>query len=105
MCPKALEEGFKQYPNVKAVIVVHLYGLSAEMNEIVSLCKEHDVALIEDAAESLGSTYKGRQTGTFGDYGIFSFNGNKIIKTSSGSMFVSNNEEKVEKAKYWATQA
>src|SRR5699024_10169621 len=105
MCPKALEEAFKQYSNVKAVIVVHLYGLSAEMDEIVALCKEHDVALIEDAAESLGSTYKGRQTGTFGDYGIFSFNGNKIIKTSGGGMLVSNKEEMIEKSKFWATQA
>ena len=105
MCPKALEQAFKKYPNVKAVIVVHLYGLSAEMDEIVALCKEHGVALIEDAAESLGSTYKGRQTGTFGDYGIFSFNGNKIITTSGGGMLVSNNEEKIEKAKFWATQA
>src|SRR5699024_6839549 len=102
MCPKALEEGFKQYSNVKAVIVVHLYGLSAEMDEIVALCKEHDVALIEDAAESLGSTYKGRQTGTFGDYGIFSFNGNKIITTSGGGMLVSNNELIVKKAYYCA---
>lgn len=105
MCPKALEEAFEKYPNVKAVIVVHLYGLSANMDEIVALCKKHDVILIEDAAESLGSKYKGKQTGTFGEYGIFSFNGNKIITTSGGGMIVSNNEEKMEKVKFWATQS
>lgn len=71
MCPKALEEAFAKYPNVKAVIVVHLYGLSADMDKIVALCNKHNVALIEDAAESLGTYYKGQHTGTFGDYGIF----------------------------------
>ncbi|MCG4585613.1 aminotransferase class I/II-fold pyridoxal phosphate-dependent enzyme, partial [Anaerosalibacter bizertensis] len=75
MDPKALEEAFKKYPDVKAVIVVHLYGLSANMDKIVELCKKHNVVLIEDAAESLGTTYKGKHTGTFGDYGVFSFNG------------------------------
>ncbi len=88
MCPKALEEAFKKYPNVKAVIVVHLYGLSADMDKIVALCKKYDVSLIEDAAESLGTYYKGKHTGSFGDYGIFSFNGNKIITTSGGGMLV-----------------
>lgn len=102
---KALEEAFEKYPNVKAVIVVHLYGLSANMDKIVELCKKHNVALIEDAAESLGTTYKGKHTGTFGDYGIFSFNGNKIITTSGGGMLVSNDEEKIEKARFWSTQA
>ena len=82
MDPKALEEAFEKYPNVKAVIVVHLYGLSADLDPIIELCKKHNVTLIEDAAESLGTTYKGKYTGTFGDYGIFSFNGNKIITTS-----------------------
>lgn len=105
MCPKALEEAFKKYPQVKAVIVVHLYGLSADMDKIVALCKKYKVALIEDAAESLGTYYKGQHTGTFGDYGIFSFNGNKIITTSGGGMLVSNNEEKIEKARFWATQS
>jgi dTDP-4-amino-4,6-dideoxygalactose transaminase len=105
MCPKALEAAFIKYPNVKAVIVVHLYGLSADMDKIVKLCKKYDVVLIEDAAESLGSYYKGKHTGTFGDYGIFSFNGNKIITTSGGGMLVSNNEERIAKARFWATQS
>ncbi len=105
MDPEALEAAFKKYPEVKAVLVVHLYGLSADMDKIVALCKKYDTVLIEDAAESLGTTYKGRQTGTFGDYGIFSFNGNKIITTSGGGMLVSNNKEKIEKARFWSTQS
>ena len=105
MCPKALEEAFQKYPGVKAVLVVHLYGLSADMDKIVELCKKHNVTLIEDAAESLGTTYKGKETGSFGDYGIFSFNGNKIITTSGGGMLVSNNEERIQKARFWSTQA
>src|SRR5699024_1071055 len=105
MCPKALEEAFIKYPNVKAVIVVHLYGLSADMDRIKALCVKHNVALIEDAAESLGTYYKGQHTGTFGDYGIFSFNGNKIITSSGGGMLVSNNEDKVAKARFWSTQS
>lgn len=94
MSPKALERAFNKYIP-KAVLVVHLYGLSADMDRIVELCKEHNVPLIEDAAESLGTLYKGRYTGTFGDYGVFSFNGNKIITTSGGGMLVSDNEEKI----------
>ncbi len=105
MCPEALEKAFEKYPEVKAVIVVHLYGLSADMDKIVEICNKHDVSLIEDAAESLGSLYKGRQTGTFGDYGIFSFNGNKIITTSGGGMLVSEYEERIEKVRFWSTQA
>ena len=105
MCPKALEEAFEKYPEVKAVIVVHLYGLSADMDKIVELCNKYNVTLIEDAAESLGTYYKGKHTGTFGDYGIFSFNGNKIITTSGGGMLVSDNEERIEKVRFWATQA
>lgn len=105
MSPIALEEAFKKYPNVKAVIVVHLYGLSADMDRIVELCDHYNVPLIEDAAESLGTYYKGKHTGTFGDYGAFSFNGNKIITTSGGGMLVSNNEEKIQKVRFWATQS
>ncbi|WP_209121739.1 DegT/DnrJ/EryC1/StrS aminotransferase family protein [Alkalihalobacillus sp. BA299] len=105
MCPKALEQAFERYPDVKAVIVVHLYGISADMDKILALCKKNNVVLIEDAAESLGTYYKGKHTGTFGDYGIFSFNGNKIITTSGGGMLVSDNTERVEKVKFWATQA
>ncbi len=105
MDPGALEAAFKKYPEVKAVLVVHLYGLSADMDPIVELCKKQNVTLIEDAAESLGTTYKGKYTGTFGDYGIFSFNGNKIITTSGGGMLVSDNEERIAKVRFWATQA
>ncbi|MCQ6264735.1 DegT/DnrJ/EryC1/StrS family aminotransferase [Fictibacillus sp. WQ 8-8] len=105
MSPKALEEAFQKYPEVKAVLVVHLYGLSADMDKIMVICKSHNVAVIEDAAESLGTYYKGKHTGTFGDYGIFSFNGNKIITTSGGGMLVSNNEERIAKARFWATQS
>jgi dTDP-4-amino-4,6-dideoxygalactose transaminase len=105
MSPKALEEAFEKYPEVKAVIVVHLYGLSADMDKIMEICKKHNVAVIEDAAESLGTYYKGQHTGTFGDYGVFSFNGNKIITTSGGGMLVSNNEERIAKARFWATQS
>lgn len=109
MCPKALRRAFEKYAKLgklpKAVIVVHLYGLSADMDEIMAICNEYGVTLIEDAAESLGSRYKGKQTGTFGDYGIFSFNGNKIITTSGGGMLVSNNAEGIAKARFWATQA
>ncbi|WP_212971981.1 DegT/DnrJ/EryC1/StrS aminotransferase family protein [Bacillus sp. J14TS2] len=105
MSPDALEEAFEKYLQVKAVIVVHLYGLSADMDRIVELCKKHNVTLIEDAAESLGTYYKGKHTGTFGDYGIFSFNGNKIITTSGGGMLVSDNEGKIAKARFWATQS
>ncbi|MFL8938374.1 DegT/DnrJ/EryC1/StrS family aminotransferase [Rossellomorea oryzaecorticis] len=105
ICPEALEEAFEKYPEVKAVIVVHLYGLSADMDKIMEICRKHNVAVIEDAAESLGGYYKGQHTGTFGDYGIFSFNGNKIITTSGGGMLVSNNEDKVSKVRFWATQS
>ena len=105
MCPKSLEAAFEKYPNVKAVLVVHLYGLSADMDRIVELCNKHNVTLIEDAAESLGTYYKGKHTGTFGQYGIFSFNGNKIITTSGGGMLVSDNEERIAKVRFWSTQS
>jgi len=105
MSTKALEEAFEKYPEVKVVLVVHLYGLSADMDKIIEICKKHNVAVIEDAAESLGTYYKGKHTGTFGDYGIFSFNGNKIITTSGGGMLVSNNNERVAKVRFWATQS
>ena len=79
---------------------VHLYGLAADMDTIVELCRKHNVVLIEDAAESLGTTYKGKHTGTIGDYGVYSFNGNKIITTSGGGMLVSNNEERIAKVRF-----
>lgn len=104
--PDLLEQALQKHGSrVKAVIIVHLYGLVAEIEAISHICKKYNVTLIEDAAESLGSTYNGKHTGTFGDYGIFSFNGNKIITTSSGGMLVSNNKEKIEKARFWASQA
>lgn len=105
MSPKALEKAFQKYPNAKAVIAVHLYGTPAKLDELLAICKEHNVPLIEDAAESLGSTYKGKHTGTFGKIGIYSFNGNKIITTSGGGMLVSEEEEITKQATFLATQA
>ncbi|WP_214821103.1 MULTISPECIES: aminotransferase class I/II-fold pyridoxal phosphate-dependent enzyme [unclassified Exiguobacterium] len=105
MDPYALEQAFEKYPGVKAVIVVHLYGLSADMDRIMEICNKYKVTVIEDAAESLGSFYKGRPTGTIGDYGIYSFNGNKIITTSGGGMLISNNERAIAKSRFWATQS
>ena len=105
MSPEALRKAFEKYPNPKAVICVHLYGTPAKLDEIMAICKEHNVPLIEDAAESLGSTYKGKHTGTFGKYGIYSFNGNKIITTSGGGMLVSADEEATKRATFLATQA
>jgi dTDP-4-amino-4,6-dideoxygalactose transaminase len=109
MSPAALERAFEKYAYMgkipKAVIVVHLYGLSADMDKISEICRKYNVPLIEDAAESLGTLYDGKYTGTIGDYGIFSFNGNKIITTSGGGMLVSNNEERIAKVKYWSAQA
>lgn len=109
MSPLALKKAFqdaeKQGQMPKAVIVVHLYGQSCNMDPIKEICDSYNVPIIEDAAESLGTTYKGVQTGTIGEYGIFSFNGNKIITTSGGGMLVSNNVEKIAKSRFWATQA
>lgn len=105
MSPSALSKAFEKYPNPKAVICVHLYGTPAKMDEITEICKAHNVPIIEDAAESLGATYKGKFTGTFGEFGIFSFNGNKIITTSGGGMLVSEDEESIKKARFLATQA
>ncbi len=110
MSPEALECAFERHPDVKAVMPVHLYGLPANMEQIIKICKSHGVPVIEDAAESLGSYYHGQHTGTFGDYGVFSFNGNKIITTSGGGMLVCNLEEekakeRIAKTRFWATQA
>lgn len=105
MSPEALRRAFEKYPHPKAVICVHLYGTPAKLEEIMAICEEHHVPLVEDAAESLGSTYKGRHTGTFGKYGIYSFNGNKIITTSGGGMFVSAEEAAARKVTFYATQA
>lgn len=106
----ALERAFRKYPKVKAVMPVHLYGLPANMEQIMDLCRKHGVPVIEDAAESLGSYSHGKHTGTFGDYGVFSFNGNKIITTSGGGMLICNLEEekareRISRTRFWATQA
>lgn len=105
MDPRALEKAFKKYPNPKAVIVVHLYGTPAKIEEIRDICNKHNVPLVEDAAESLGATFNKKQTGTFGKFGIYSFNGNKIITTSGGGMLVSDNNERIQKVRFWATQS
>lgn len=106
MDPDLLEKALVKYGDkVKAVLVVHLYGLSADMDSIMAICNKYKVTVIEDAAESLGTFYKSKHTGTFGKYGIFSFNGNKIITTSGGGMLVSDDEEKIKKARFWSTQS
>jgi len=109
MSPYALKKAFyyaeKQGKMPKAVIVVNLYGQSADMDALLLICNQYDVPIIEDAAESLGATYKGKASGTFGKLGVYSFNGNKIITTSGGGMLVSDNLDLIEKAKFLATQA
>ncbi len=104
MSPIALRKAFEKY-TPKAVIVVNLYGQSADMDEILSICNTYNVSVIEDAAESLGTIYKGKYSGTFGKFGIYSFNGNKIITTSGGGMLISNDEERIKKVRFWSTQA
>lgn len=109
MCPNALEDAISHYIKIgkkpKAVIVVHLYGMPAMLDEIMYLCKRHEIPLIEDAAEALGSEYRGRKAGTLGDIGVLSFNGNKIITTSGGGAMLSDNPLYIEKARFLATQA
>lgn len=109
MSPQALERALKDAAKEeklpKAVIVVHLYGQSAKMDEILKLCNQYAIPIIEDAAESLGSTYKGKASGTLGKFGVYSFNGNKIITTSGGGMLVSNDRHAIQQARFLATQA
>lgn len=105
MDPEALELAFQRYPDVELVVLVHLYGVPAQIDEIKAICQKYGALLIEDAAESLGATYKGKQTGSFGDYGILSFNGNKIITGSSGGMLLVNDGYSAEKARKWSTQS
>lgn len=105
MDPVALEKAFEIYPDVKLVVLVHLYGTPAKMDEIMAICQKHGALLIEDAAESFGATYKGKQTGTFGIGNIISFNGNKIITGSSGGMFVTDSREDADKVRKWSTQS
>jgi len=105
MDPKALKKAFDKYPDTKVVIVVNLYGTPAKLDEIKAICDAHGAILIEDAAESLGATYKGKQTGTFGEYNIISFNGNKIITTSGGGMLLTDDKEAAAQVRKWSTQA
>ena len=105
MDPAALEKAFDIYPEVKVVVLVHLYGVPAKIDEIRTICEKHGAILIEDAAESLGATYKGVQTGNFGKYSIISFNGNKIITGSTGGMLLTNDGSMAETARKWSTQS
>ena len=109
MSPQALKRAFSDAEKAeklpKAVIIVNLYGQSAKMDELLAICDDYNVPIIEDAAESLGATYKGKKSGTFGKFGVYSFNGNKIITTSGGGMLVSDDVEALKKARFLATQA
>ncbi len=105
MDPVALEKAFELYPDVKHVVMANLYGIPGKMDEIRAICDKHGAILIEDAAESMGATYKGRQTGTFGDIGVISFNGNKIITGSAGGMLLTNDLEQANKVRKWSTQS
>lgn len=105
MDPVALEKAFEIYPEVRLVVVAHLYGTPGKIAEIRRICDEHNALIVEDAAESLGATYKGVQTGTFGDYSIISFNGNKIITGSSGGMLLCDDKAAADKARKWSTQS
>lgn len=105
MDPKALEKAFKLYPEVKIVVVAHLYGTPAKIDEIKKVCNKYNAIIIEDAAESLGATYKGKQTGTFGNYNCVSFNGNKIITGSAGGMLLTDDLDAANKVRKWSTQS
>ena len=105
MDPVALEKAFEMYPEVKLVVAAHLYGFPAKIDELRAVCDRHGALLIEDAAESMGATYKGKQTGGFGDYAAISYNGNKIITGSSGGCLLTNDLEVANKARKWSTQA
>lgn len=105
MDPVALEKAFEMYPEVKVVVVAHLYGTPGKIDEIRAVCDAHGAVIVEDAAESLGAVYKGRQTGTFGNYNCISFNGNKIITGSAGGMLLTDSEADANKVRKWSTQA
>ena len=105
MDPRALELAFEKYPEVKVVVAANLYGVPAQLDEIRRICDAHEAILIEDAAESLGATYRGRQTGSFGTYNAISFNGNKIITGSSGGMLLTDDEAAAKKVGKWSTQS
>lgn len=105
MDPVALEKAFELYPEVRVVVVAHLYGTPAKMDEIMAVCEKHGAILIEDAAESFGATYKGKQTGSLGTYNCISFNGNKIITGSAGGMLLTDDLEAANKVRKWSTQS
>ena len=105
MDPVALEKAFELYPEVKVVVLVHLYGTPAKVDEIKAICEKHGATIVEDAAESMGASYKGVQTGNFGTYNVISFNGNKIITGSSGGMLLTDDAEAASKVRKWSTQA
>lgn len=105
MDPVALKKAFELYPDVKVVVVAHLYGVPGKIDEIKRVCDKYGALIIEDAAESLGATYKGKETGNFGDFNCISFNGNKIITGSSGGMLLTNDKEAADRVRKWSTQA
>lgn len=105
MDPLALAKAFEMYPEVKHIVIANLYGTPGKMDEICAIAKSHGAVIVEDAAESFGATYKGKQTGAFGDIGIISFNGNKIVTGSSGGMLLTNSREAANKARKWSTQS
>ena len=105
MDPEALEKAFELYPEVKVVVIAHLYGTPGKIDELKAVCDRHNAIIVEDAAESLGATYKGKQTGTFGNYNCISFNGNKIITGSAGGMLLTDDKEAANKARKWSTQS
>ena len=105
MDPVALEKAFEKYPDVRLVVLVHLYGTPAKVDEIRAICKKHGALLVEDAAESFGASYKGVQTGSFGDFNAISFNGNKIITGSSGGMYLTDKKEDADRVRKWSTQS
>ncbi|MBQ3722038.1 MAG: DegT/DnrJ/EryC1/StrS family aminotransferase [Fibrobacter sp.] len=105
MDPVALEKAFKIYPDVRLVVLVHLYGTPAKVNEIREICARHNALLVEDAAESFGASYRGVQTGSFGDFNAISFNGNKIITGSSGGMYLTDSKEDADRVRKWSTQS
>lgn len=105
MDPEALKKAFELYPEVKVVVIAHLYGTPGKIDEIKAICQQHNAILIEDAAESLGATYKGQQTGSFGNFNCISFNGNKIITGSSGGMLLTDDEKAANKVRKWSTQS
>ena len=105
MDPASLEKAFEMYPDVRLIVVAHLYGTPGKIDEIRDIAKKHNALIVEDAAESLGATYKGTQTGNFGDYSVISFNGNKIITGSSGGMLLCDRKEDQNKIRKWSTQS